>query len=97
MIDKNDIVQQGGLLKWEHETDYGFRYVLTLYTNYNYLEFDVTRLGDHRHVFGQHGEHKRWEDAVAKFEQAKADILDPKSSGHEAMQRNAAKYYPVAT
>ena len=94
MIDRNEIIQQGGSLRWQHETDYGFRYVLTLYTNYNYLEFDVIRMSDHRHVFGTHCEHKRWEDAVARFEKTKADILDPNSGGHAAIQRNAAKYYP---
>lgn len=94
MIDKKQVEADGGALRWMHETDYGFRYVLTIYTNYNYIEFDVIRMSDHRHVLGQHFENKRWEDAVGYFEQTKASILDPESKGHEAIQRNAAKYYP---
>lgn len=94
MIDKKQIEADGGMLRWMHDTDYGFRYVLTIHVAYNYIEFDAIRLSDHRKVYGRHFENKRWEDAVSIFETAQASILDPESKGHAAIQRNAAKYYP---
>ena len=94
MIDKKTVENDGGILRWEHETDYGFRYELTLYASCNYLEFGVTRLSDRKKVFGMHKEYKQWEQAVKMFDKTKADILDPDNPAHASMQSNAAKYYP---
>jgi hypothetical protein len=93
----NDRVENdGGILSWEHDTDYGFRYRMTLYTNNcNHLDFEVIRLADHRKVFGVCREHKRWETAVERFERTKADILDPDNPTHEVIQRKAKEYYPI--
>jgi len=95
MIDKKTVENDGGILNWEHDTDYGFRYRLTLYTNYNYLDFEVIRLADHSRVFGICREHKRWETAAERFERTKADILDSNNPTHEAIQRKAKEYYPL--
>ena len=95
MIDKNTVENDGGILNWEHDTDYGFRYKLTLYTNCNYLDFEVIRLADHRRVFGVCREHKRWETAAERFERTKADILDPDNPSHEVIQRKAKEHYPI--
>ena len=85
----------GGILRCEHDTDYGFRYKLTLYTNCNYLDFEVIRLEDHRRVFGVCREHKRLETAVERFERTKADILNPNNPVHETIQRKAEEDYPI--
>ena len=95
MIDKKTVENDGGILSWEHDTDYGFRYRLTLYTNSNYLDFEVIRLADHRRVFGLCREHKRWETAAERFERTKADILNTNNPAHEAIQRMAEKYHPL--
>lgn len=95
MIDKNTVENDGGILSWEHDTDYGFRYKLTLYTNSNYLDFEVIRLMDHRKVLGLCREHKRWDTAAERFERTKADILNPNNPAHESIQRMAEKYHPL--
>lgn len=95
MIGKKTLENDGGILNWEYDTDYGFRYKLTLYTNCNYLDFEVIRIADHRKVFGVCREHKRWDTAVERFERTKADILNPNNQAHETIQRKAKEHYPI--
>lgn len=95
MINKKEIMDGDGMVQWEHETDYGYRYKMTLYVSCNYLEFDVVRLSDHRHVYGFHHEYRQWEQAVKVFEKTKADILDRDNPTHISLQQLAEKYYPI--
>ena len=95
MIDKKELLDGDGMVRWEHETAYGYRYKMTLYASCNYLEFDVIRLSDHRRVYGLHHEYRQWEQAVKVFERTKADILDPGNPAHTSIQQLAEKYYPI--
>lgn len=95
MSEKKTVENDGGILSWEYVSDYGFEFKLTLYTNCNYLDFEVIRLADHRKVFGVCREHKRWETASERFERTKADILNPDNPAHEAIQRKAKEYCPI--
>ena len=83
-------------LMFDHKTDYGYRYKMTLYTKQKYLEFDIIRLCDHKNVFGIHKEYKSTEKAVEIFEKTKADILDINNPAHTSMQQLAEKYYPIS-
>lgn len=95
MIDKKQLEEGDGMIRWRHATDYGFEYCLTLYPRDNYLEFDVCRRKDGKRIYGVNVSYKKWEQAVSAFEKTKADILDPQSPGHASMQANAEKYYPL--